>query len=197
MFDGLFLRKPQSGQRAVKQRISTINKFSKSHGVAKDSIIKSKFMKPNAYTQFNIHLVFVVSSRENVLLPFFEERLYEYFGGILKTKGHYPLSVNGYFDHVHLFFELNPKESISDLVRDLKSNSSKWINDNCFLPGTFMWQPGYGGFSYSRSQRSDVIRYIDNQHEHHKRESFRDEYFGLLKLFEIEFKEEYLFEFFE
>ncbi len=154
-------------------------------------------MKPNAYTQINLHLVFVVAKREFCLLPSFDNELYEYFGGILKNNGHYPLSINGYFDHVHLFFELNPKQAISDLVRDLKANTSKWINDNRFLPGRFSWQSGYGGFSYSKSQRSNVITYIENQKQHHGKKTFRQEYLEILERFGIEFKEEYLFVFFD
>ena len=151
-------------------------------------------MKPNTYTQFNIHLVFVVAKREPVITPFFEKRLYEYLGGLLKAKGHYPLAINGYFDHVHLFFELNPTQSISDLVRDLKTNSSRWINDNRFLPGVFRWQEGYGGFSYARSQRDKVIGYIERQKEHHRKVSFREEYVKLLERFGIDYRREFLFE---
>ena len=154
-------------------------------------------MKPNAYTQFNTHLVFAVAKRENVILPFFENRLYEYLGGLLKSKKHYPLAINGYFDHVHLFFEMHPNQGMADLVRHLKASSSKWINDNRFLPGVFKWQEGYGRFSYSRSQRKDVINYIERQKVHHKRMTFMQEYIDMLDKFEIDFKKEYLFEFFE
>ncbi|PWD99701.1 transposase [Marinilabilia rubra] len=154
-------------------------------------------MKPNTYTQFNIHLVFAVAKRENVINRVFEGRLYEYFGGILKDSGHFPLAINGYLNHAHLFFELNPKQSVSDIVRDLKTGSSGWINKNRFLPGVFGWQPGYGGFSYSRSQRSNVIRYIDGQKEHHRKVTFREEYLGMLEKYGIEFKNEYLFDFFD
>ena len=153
-------------------------------------------MKPNAYTQINIHLVFAVAKRENVINHVFEDRLYEYFGGTLKKNGHYPLSINGDTDHVHLFFELNPKQSVSDIVRELKANSARWINENRFLPGVFNWQSGYGGFSYSRSQRKTVINYIEGQKEHHRKATFREEYLGMLERFGIEFKNEYLFEFF-
>jgi putative transposase len=142
-------------------------------------------------------LVFAVAKRENVINRVFEERLYEYFGGILKDKGHYPLAINGHLNHVHLFFELNPKQSVSDIVRMLKANSSEWINENRFLPGIFAWQSGYGGFSYSRSQRKSVINYIEGQREHHRKVTFREEYLGMLENFGIEFKNEFLFEFFE
>ncbi len=154
-------------------------------------------MKPNAYTQINIHAIFAVANREGIIATSFENELYKYLGGILKKKGHYPLMINGHLDHVHLFFELNPKEALSDLIRDLKANSSKWIHNNQFLPGIFEWQSGYGGFSYSKSQRNTVIKYIERQKEHHKKETFRDEYIKILQSFEIDFKDEYLFNFIE
>ena len=154
-------------------------------------------MKPNVYTQINIHVIFAVENREGVIAPSFEQRLYEYMGGLLKTKGHYPLMINGHLDHVHIFFEMNPKEALSDLVRDLKSNTSKWINDNHFLPELFQWQNGYGGFSYSKSQRHTVIQYIERQKEHHRKTTFKEEYLKILQAFEIDFKDEYLFHFWE
>jgi putative transposase len=117
--------------------------------------------------------------------------------GILKGDGSYPLAVNGWLDHVHVFFELHPGMCVSDQMRMLKASSSKWINDNKFLKGKFNWQEGYGAFSYSRSQRDNVIQYIMNQEEHHKKQSFREEYLGLLKNFEIQFEEKYLFEFYD
>ena len=152
---------------------------------------------PDTYTQLNIHVVFVVKKRESVLLPHFKPRLCEYLSGSLRNLKHFPLAVNGHYDHLHLFFEMHPAQALSDVVRDLKSGSSKWINDKKLLPGNFSWQDGYGGFSYSRSQRDDVIKYVMNQDKHHGKVTFRDEYLTMLKSFEIEFKEQYLFEFFE
>jgi putative transposase len=150
----------------------------------------------NKYTQINIHLVFSVKGRENVINSF-KDDLCKYIGGILKNQRHYPLSINGYKDHIHLFFELNPNISISETVKVVKANSSKWINENKFVKGKFYWQEGYGGFSYSKSQRKNVIQYIENQEEHHKKRSFREEYLDLLKKYEIQFSDNYLFEFYE
>jgi hypothetical protein len=82
-------------------------------------------------------------------------------------------------------------------VKELKANSSRWINENRFLPGVFSWQSGYGGFSYSRSQRSNVINYVDGQKEHHRRVTFRKEYLAMLEKFGIDFRNEYLFDFFD
>jgi Transposase and inactivated derivatives len=151
----------------------------------------------NTYTQFNIHITFAVKGRDNILTTNFREDLFRYIAGILKNIGHYPLAVNGYKDHVHVFFELSPKNNISDIVREIKANSSRWINDNKFVPGKFSWQEGYAGFSYSRSQRNTVIQYILNQEKKHSTTTFRQEYLKLLNDFEIDFKDEYVFEFYE
>ena len=151
----------------------------------------------NTYTQFNIHAIFAVKGRQNLLSEKYRHELFQYVSGILKNIGQYPLAVNGYKDHVHIFFELNPISSISDIMRDVKTSSSKWINENKLVVGKFSWQEGYGGFSYSRSQRDHVINYIINQEKHHARKTFRDEYLELLRNFEIEFKDEYVFDFYE
>ncbi len=148
----------------------------------------------NTYTQLNIHLIFVVNGRDNLLKNAFRKELFKYISGILKESGQFPLAVNGYLDHVHAFFELNPKNSISEIARIVKSNSSKWINDKEFLRTKFNWQKGYGAFSYSRSQRDSVIKYIVNQEDHHKKRSFKDEYLEFLTSFGIDYDEKYLFE---
>jgi len=116
--------------------------------------------------------------------------------GILKHMDIFPLSVGGWKDHVHVFYELPPAMSISNIMRDLKSSSSKWINDNKLVAGKFNWQDGYGAFSYSRSQRDTVINYIIHQEKHHRKKTFREEYLEMLHKFGIEFKNEYLFEFY-
>lgn len=151
----------------------------------------------NTYSQINIHAVYSVLGRENFLLPSFRQDLFKYTSGIIKDIGQFPLAVNGFKDDVHVFFELKPSDRISDIVRITKSSSSKWINDNKLIKGKFSWQEGYGVFSYSRSQRNSVIQYIINQEEHHKGKTFREEYFDLLKRFEIEFDSNYLFEFYD
>jgi REP element-mobilizing transposase RayT len=151
----------------------------------------------NTYTQINIHAIFAVKGREKIITEKFREELFKFISGTLKNIGQYPLAVNGYKDHVHIFFELHPTKALSDIMRQVKANSSKWINDEHKVLGKFSWQEGYGGFSYSRSQRDNVINYIINQEKHHKESSFRDEYMNLLKKFEINFKDEYVFEFYD
>lgn len=149
---------------------------------------------PNTYTQLNIQLIFAVKGRSNILNENFSEDLFKYINGILNETKNYPLAVNGYLDHVHAFFELSPTTSVAEIARILKSNSSKWINENRFVPGEFHWQTGYGAFSYSCSQRNRVIRYIVNQEEHHKKKTFKQEYLSFLKSFEIDYNEKYLFD---
>ncbi len=151
----------------------------------------------NTYTQLNMHVVFSVKGRENFLLNTFRDDLFKYISGILNKLEQYPLAVNGYKDHVHIFFEIQPTKSLSEIIRVVKSNSSKWINKENFIRGKFSWQEGYGGFSYSRSQRNNVIQYIIKQEEHHNKRTFREEYLELLKLFEIDFNDQFIFEFYE
>lgn len=151
----------------------------------------------NTYTQINIHTVFAVKGRENIITDKFADELYKYISGILKQQNQYPLAVNGYKDHVHVFFEMNTSKSLGAIMDIVKASSSKWINDRKFVPGRFEWQKGYGGFSYSRSQRDNVIKYIMKQKEHHSAKSFKEEYLDMLKNFEIDYNDIYLFEFYE
>ena len=151
----------------------------------------------NTYTLLNVQAVFAVKGHENILASNFRKQLFEYISGILKGINQFPLAVNGYKDHVHIFFEINPATSLSDVMEKVKANSSKWINENKFVPGKFEWQRGYGAFTYSRSQRNNVIQYITNQEKHHRRKSFREEYLEMLHKFEIEYDDRYIFEFYE
>lgn len=148
----------------------------------------------NTYTQINIQLIFAVKGRENLLKDNFRQDLFKYISGILNGNNQHPLAVNGYKDHVHAFFELNPINSISEIARIVKTNSSKWINENKFLQCKFHWQTGYGAFSYSRSQRDSVIKYVMNQEEHHKTKTFKEEYIDFLKAFGIQYDSKYLFD---
>ncbi|MBK0384184.1 IS200/IS605 family transposase [Pedobacter sp. SD-b] len=151
----------------------------------------------NTYSQITIHCVFAVKGRKNFIDINFRDELHKYMSGIMKNIGAFPLAIGGWSDHVHVLFELNPNTKVSDLMRELKANSSKWINEKNFLKEKFNWQEGYGAFSYSRSQRNNVINYILNQEQHHSKKTFKDEYLEFLEKFEIEFKNEYLFEFYD
>ena len=151
----------------------------------------------NTYTQLNIHAVFSVKGRENTLSSKIRPDLFSFMSGILNRLQCYPLAINGFKDHVHVFFELHPTIAVSDLLEKLKSGSSKWLNEKKLLPGTFNWQKGYSAFTYSRSQRKDVIAYIMNQEEHHKRATFREEYLKLLDKNEVDYDPKYIFEFYD
>ncbi|MBW8048858.1 MAG: IS200/IS605 family transposase [Cytophagales bacterium] len=151
----------------------------------------------NTYTQMNVQAVFAVKGRENIITKDFRDELYKYVYGILSNIGQYSLAVNGWKDHIHIFFEMQPVSNLSNIIQIVKSNSSKWINIKKFVHGKFSWQEGYGGFTYSRSQRNQVINYIMNQEKHHSKCTFREEYLDLLKKFEIKYDEKYLFEFYD
>ncbi len=154
-------------------------------------------MKPGVFNQLYIQLVFSPKNREALLQKTHQEQLWPYMSQTLINLEHKPIIINGMADHVHVFLGLNPKMSISDLVRDLKRSSSLWINEQKWFRGTFAWQDGYGAFSYGRSQIDDVYKYIQSQKEHHKKRNFKEEYLALLRKFDIEFDEQFLFEFFD
>jgi len=151
----------------------------------------------NTYTQINIHAIFAVYGRENLLLKSFRDRLFGYISQTLSNINQFPLSVGGYSDHVHIFFEYDPEMKLSDILRIVKANSSRWINEQGFLPHRFRWQKGYSAFSYQRSKRSTIINYIMNQEIHHAYKNFREEYYRIMKKFEINFDSKYIFEFYE
>jgi REP element-mobilizing transposase RayT len=147
----------------------------------------------NTYTQIHVQFVFAVKYRNGLIIPSLKEELYQYISGIIKHHNHKLLAINGMPDHIHIFIGMRPTQSISDLMQDIKGSSSKWINEKKFLKVKFEWQEGYGAFSYSKSHVDNVINYIKNQEEHHKKESFRDEYLNFLKRFEVEYDEKYIF----
>jgi len=131
---------------------------------------------------------------ENVIPQKHKEELQKYTTGIIQNRKHKLLAVNFMPDHVHILIGYNPSQPLPDLVRDIKANSSKLINEKKWMPGRFQWQEGYGAFSYSRSQIDDVVKYINSQEEHHKRASFKEEYLKLLDKFEVDYDPRYLFD---
>jgi REP element-mobilizing transposase RayT len=149
------------------------------------------------YSQIYIQIVFAVSGRENLISRHWKDDLYKYISGIIKGKEQKSIIVNGMPDHIHIFVGLRPSMAISDLVRDIKNNSSNFINGRKFVKGKFNWQEGYGTFSYSHSQIESVYNYILNQEKHHNKKTFKEEYLSLLKLFNIDFNEKYLFDWLE
>ena len=148
----------------------------------------------NVYTQVYLQLVFSPMRHENVIPQKHKEELQKYTTGIIQNRKHKLLAITFMPDHIHILIGYNPSQALPDLVRDIKANSSKFINEKKWLPGRFQWQEGYGAFSYSRSQIDDVIHYINSQEEHHKRVSFKEEYLKLLEKYEVDYDPDYLFD---
>ena len=148
---------------------------------------------PNTYTQIHIHFIFVVKYRLGLIDKSWRENLYKYITSIVQNKGHKMIIINGVADHVHLLLGMQPHETISDLMKDVKQSSSKWINENRLTTEKFEWQQGYAAFSYSKSQLPKVIEYIENQEVHHQKKTFRQEYIEFLTKFEVDYDEDYIF----
>lgn len=152
---------------------------------------------PGTFSKLYIQAVFAVKGRENLIANSWKDELHKYIAGIIKGKDQKSIIVNGMPDHIHAFIGLRPAMNISDLVRDIKNNSSNFINDRKLVKGKFSWQEGYGAFSYSHSHVDNVYQYVLNQEKHHKKKTFRQEYIEFLKKFEIEYDEKYLFDWIE
>jgi putative transposase len=131
---------------------------------------------PNTYTQLHIHFVFAVKYRKAIITSEWEDRLHKYITGIMQGNGHKMLAVNSAEDHIHIFIGLNPKQSISEIMRLVKGDSSEFVNKEKFTKRKFQWQEGYGAFSNSHSQIDAVVKYILNQKVHHAKTSFKEEY---------------------
>ena len=149
---------------------------------------------PNTYSQIYIQIVFTVKGRQNLIPKKHREELHKFITGIVNKRGQKLLAIFAMPDHIHLLVGLNPNMAISDLVRDIKAGSSKFISENNWVNNKFSWQEGYGAFSYSKSQIDNVVKYILNQEKHHKKRTFKEEYLDFLKKFEIDYNEKYLFE---
>lgn len=147
----------------------------------------------NTYTQLYIQCIFAPKFRAAMLQPQWDERLRKYISTIAKTNNHKMIAINNMPDHLHLFVGLNPTQSISEMMRIIKGDSSEWINKEKLTVRKFQWQEGYGAFSYSRSQVDAVAKYIMNQQEHHRKITFLDEYKNMLKKFEVPYDERYIF----
>ena len=147
----------------------------------------------DTYTQIHIQTVFSVQNWECIIKKTWKDELYKYITGIIQNHGHKVLAINGMPDHLHILFGMKPNQSLSDLLQDIKGDSSKWINQRKFLKSHFSWQEGYGAFSYSKSHVNTVIDNIINQETHHKKRTFIEEYLEFLKENEIEFDDRYIF----
>ncbi|HEY3762456.1 MAG TPA: IS200/IS605 family transposase [Verrucomicrobiae bacterium] len=147
----------------------------------------------NTYTQIYIHAVFAVEGRQSLIRPENREELHKYITGIVSNQKQKLIAINTMPDHVHMLIGLRPEMSLSNLVRDIKANSSKFINEKRWVAGRFSWQEGFGAFSYSHSQLGPVIRYIENQQKHHAKKTFQEEYIELLEKFKVDYDRKYIF----
>jgi len=148
----------------------------------------------NTYTQIYIHVVFAVEGRQSLIAPEHNAGLQKYITGIVSGQGQKLIAINNMPDHVHMLIGLMPDVALSDLVRDVKAGSSKFINEQRWVNGRFGWQEGFGAFSYARSQLDTVIRYVQNQQKHHAKKSFREEYMELLEKFGVTYDDRYIFQ---
>ena len=147
----------------------------------------------NTYTQIHIQCVFAVKFRQSAIQSDWKERLHKYITGIVQNNGHKMIAINSMPDHIHIFFGFRPNQSLSDLMRMVKGDSSEWINEQKLTPFLFRWQEGYGAFSYAKSQVKAVALYIENQEEHHRKKTFLEEYKNFLERFEVEYDDRYVF----
>src|SRR5690554_3818299 len=151
----------------------------------------------STFYQIYIQVVFAVKGRNSLIAQSWEEELYKYITGIITNKEQKLIAINGMPDHVHILIGMKPSCCLSDLIREVKKASNTFINGKKFTRSQFEWQKGFGAFSYSHSALDNVIAYIQNQKEHHKKKTFKEEYIGLLKKFEIAYDEKYLFDWIE
>jgi len=151
----------------------------------------------NTYSQVYLQFVFAVKGKQSLINPKNNEELQKYITGIVQNRKQKMLAINNMPEHLHLFVGFGTTMSMADFMEEVKAISSKFINEKGWLKGKFEWQRGYGVFSYSRSQIDDVIKYIINQQEHHKKKTFKEEYLEFLKKFEVEYDKRYLFEWIE
>ncbi len=150
-----------------------------------------------SFSQIYIQIIFAVKGRANLLHRDWRQDVFKYISGIIQHKNQKPIIVNGVEDHVHVFIGLKPSMPISDLVRDIKNNSSNFINSKKWVHSKFSWQEGYGAFSYAHSQLNNVYQYILNQEEHHRNKTFREEYLAFLEKYEVPYEERFLFDWIE
>jgi REP element-mobilizing transposase RayT len=148
----------------------------------------------SSYTRLTYHVVYATKYRRPAILQTLQPRLYEYIGGILRGVNGHLIEIGGTADHVHVLVQLSPTVAVAEVIRDVKANSSKWVNELAEIRDRFEWQKGYGAFTVSYSQIDAVRRYIQNQEEHHRTRTFREEYVEFLKRHNIDFDPSYLFE---
>jgi REP element-mobilizing transposase RayT len=141
-----------------------------------------------------IHIVFSTKHRAPIIVPPYEQELHSYLGGICKNLECQPIKIGGYTDHIHILCMLSKKIALMKLLEEVKSHSSKWMKTKDESLSNFYWQDGYGAFSVNPSEIDKVIAYISNQHEHHKKKTFQNEYRAFLKKYKVEYDERYVWD---
>lgn len=154
-----------------------------------------RFRVANTFSQIYIQAVFAVENRQSLIKPDFKEDIHKYITGIVRNQDQKLIAINSMPDHLHILIGLKPAMALADLVREIKSDSTNFINEKKLVRGRFNWQQGYGAFSYGHSQLNTIIRYIQNQERHHQKQSFKNEYMALLRKFDIAFDDKYVFKF--
>ncbi len=149
---------------------------------------------PGTYSQLLYHTVFSTKTREPWIQPDIAPRLFAYIGGIIRAERGVLYDIGGVADHIHLYLRWRPDGAVSDLLRTVKSRSSKWVHEEFPALRAFEWQEGYSAFTVSKSQEAAVKKYIAGQEEHHKKEDFKSELLRILRAHEIEFDERYVFD---
>ena len=147
----------------------------------------------NTYIRIYLHLVFAVKNRDALISPYREKQIHSYMAGTLYKLNHKPIIVGGIEDHVHILLSYNPNQTLPDLVKELKTGTTKFINNNHLCTFKFEWQRGYACFSYSHSMVDKVYKYIENQHQHHNGRSLQEELKSMLEGFGIEYDDQYIF----
>ena len=147
----------------------------------------------NSFSQLYVQMVFAIKNRQSLILPENRVEIEKYICGIASNVKCRPISIYCNPDHVHLLVSIKPVSCVADIIRDIKSFSSRYINENRLVKSHFEWQTGYGAFSYGQSQVEQVKAYIANQYNHHKKTTFKDEYISLLKAFRVDYDDNYLF----
>jgi len=164
------------------------------HSVGMQPQQRTIIVMANTFTQIHIHAIFAVQNRMSLIQKSWQKRLYEYIIAIIQKHGHKVLAIGGMPDHVHFLFGFRPTQTLSNLIQEVKRDSSEWINQQRLVMGRFSWQEGYSAFSYSKSQVPTIVKYIATQEEHHAKTAFIDEYKTFLEKFELEYDERYIFQ---
>ena len=151
----------------------------------------------STYSKIYVHVVFAVKGRQSLIQPQWEEKLYKYITGIVQNKQQLLVAINGMPDHIHILMAIKPTCCLSDLVREIKKSTNDLINTEQLSSHKFQWQTGFGAFSYSHYSLDSIIRYIENQKEHHSKKKFKEEFVGFLEKFHVNYDEKYLFEWIE